>query len=149
MASDMSEAIRQLVQDKGISEDLVLKTIESFLVAAYKRKYGTADNIVVKFSDDNSDVQVFAKKSIVDDVIDPVLEIDIRQEPAVTVTPRDVGLKPDAPSGDEALCEVGGLLSHRLYGGDVPAALFCVPQEFITVMDLGRVDADEPDTLAV
>lgn len=97
MASDMSEAIRQLVQDKGISEDLVLKTIESFLVAAYKRKYGTSDNIVIKFSEDNSDVQVFAKKMIVDDVIDPVLEIDIDEAKL---------LSPDGEIGDELLIQV-------------------------------------------
>ena len=31
MASGLSEAIRLLVQDKGISEELVMKTIEEFL----------------------------------------------------------------------------------------------------------------------
>jgi N utilization substance protein A len=97
MASDMSEAIRQLVQDKGISEELVLKTIESFLLAAYKRKYGTSDNAIVKFSDDFSSVQVFAKKRIVDDVIDPALEIDVEDSKL---------LNPDGEIGDELLIEI-------------------------------------------
>ena len=30
MSSGIAEAIKQLVQDKGISEDLVIKTIEDF-----------------------------------------------------------------------------------------------------------------------
>lgn len=97
MASDMSEAIRQLVQDKGISEDLVLKTIEGFLLAAYKRKFGTSDNAVVRFSEDNSDVQVFAKKLIVDDVIDPVLEIDLDDAKV---------LNPECEIGDELLIQI-------------------------------------------
>ena len=62
MASDLSEAIRMLVQDKGIAEDLVLKTIEDFLLAAYKKKYGTVENAVVRFSEDGNEVTVFAKK---------------------------------------------------------------------------------------
>jgi N utilization substance protein A len=93
----MSEAIRQLVQDKGISEELVLKTIEGFIFAAFKRKYGTSDNAVVKFSDDYSDVQVFAKKRIVDDIIDEAVEIDIEEAKL---------LDPEAEIDDELLIPV-------------------------------------------
>jgi len=62
MASDMSEAIRQLIQDRGISEELVLRTIENTLLAAYKRRYGNADNAVVRFNDDNTQVAISRKK---------------------------------------------------------------------------------------
>ncbi len=75
MSSGIAEAIKQLVQDKGISEDLVIKTIEDFLLAAYKRTFGTVDNAVVKFSDDGNEVDLFAQKIIVEDVYDPVAEI--------------------------------------------------------------------------
>ena len=46
-------------------------------MAAYKRKYGTSDNAVVRFNDDNSDVSIYAMKMIVDedDYYDPVSEI--------------------------------------------------------------------------
>jgi len=97
MASDMSEAIRQLVQDRGISEELVLKTIENTLVAAYKRKYGNADNAVVRFSEDNTEVAIYAKKKIVDGVYDPVCEIDLEEA-------RE--FDPQAELGDELLIEV-------------------------------------------
>jgi len=97
MASDMSEAIRQLVQDRGISEELVLKTIENTLLAAYKRRFGTADNAVVRFNDDNTKVSIFAKKMIVDGVYDPVSEIDLEEA-------RE--LDPEAEIGDELLIEI-------------------------------------------
>jgi N utilization substance protein A len=97
MASDMSEAIRQLIQDRGISEELVLRTIENTLLAAYKRRYGNADNAVVRFNDDNTQVAIFAKKKIVDGVYDPVSEIDLEEA-------RE--LDPEAEIGDELLIEV-------------------------------------------
>jgi N utilization substance protein A len=97
MASDMSEAIRQLVQDRGISEELVLKTIENTLIAAYKRKYGNADNAVVRFNDENTEVAIYAKKKIVDGVYDPACEIDLEEA-------RE--LDPEAEIGDELLIEV-------------------------------------------
>jgi N utilization substance protein A len=77
MASEMAEAIRQLTQDKGISEDTVISTIESTIKAAYKRKFGSSDNCVVHFADDLSDVSVYSRKVIVDGVYDPVTEIEL------------------------------------------------------------------------
>jgi N utilization substance protein A len=93
----MTEAIHQLIQDRGISEELVLRTIENTLLAAYKRRYGNADNAVVRFSDDNREVSIFARKKIVDGVYDPVSEIDLEEA-------RE--LNSDAETGDELLLEV-------------------------------------------
>lgn len=99
MASDLADAIRMLVQEKGISEELVLKTIEDFLLAAYKKKFGTMENAVVRFSEDGSEVTVFARKRIVndDEVEDPVLEIGISEA-------RE--LNEDCEVGDELLIEI-------------------------------------------
>lgn len=99
MTSDLANAIRMIVQEKGISEELVLKTIEDFLLAAYKRKFGTMENAVVRFSEDGSEVTVFARKRIVKDeeVEDPVLEIGISEA-------RE--LAEDCEVGDELLIEI-------------------------------------------
>ena len=99
MATDMSQAIRQLQQDRGISEELILKTIENTLLAAYKQRFGDADNAVVKFDEENMEVSIFAQKVIVeqDDVYDPVKEIEINEAKE---------LDPEAEVGDEILVEV-------------------------------------------
>lgn len=75
--SEMAEAIRQLIQEKGYSEDSVKTIIENALKAAYKRTYGTADNAIVKFNEDMSDVSVYSRKTVVDGVYDPVTEIEL------------------------------------------------------------------------
>jgi N utilization substance protein A len=95
----MSQAIRQLNQDRGIPEELILRTIEDTLVAAYKQRFGNADNAVVKFDEDNMEVSIFAQKKIVeqDGVYDPVTEIDLDEA-------RE--LNPDADVGDEILVEI-------------------------------------------
>ncbi|AEF83980.1 transcription termination factor NusA [Treponema primitia ZAS-2] len=97
MATDMSEAIHQLIQDRGMSEELVLRTIESTLLAAYKRRFGNADNAIVRFDDTNTEVSIYAQKKIVDGVYDPVSEIDLEEA-------RE--LNPEADVGDELLIEV-------------------------------------------
>jgi N utilization substance protein A len=79
MASEMAEAISQLINEKGISEDLIVKTVEDALMAAYKKKYGTKENAVVRFKDNYEGVDVYAKKTIVEEVDDPVLEISLEE----------------------------------------------------------------------
>ena len=77
MASGLAEAIRIFEEEKGISHELALKTIEDTMLAAYKKKFGTVEGVEVKFSDDENEVYLQVKKRIVDDVIDDAVEIDI------------------------------------------------------------------------
>ncbi len=97
MAAGLADAIRLIVQDKGISEDLVRHTIEEFLYAAYKRTFDTVENAVVRFSDDGAEVSLFAQKQIVDEVEDPVTEIALSEA---------LLLNEDCEVGDELLIEI-------------------------------------------
>ncbi len=45
---DMSEAIRMLAQEKGLSEDSLLHVLVDALASAYKRRPGAADEVVVE-----------------------------------------------------------------------------------------------------
>jgi len=104
MASGLAEAIRLLVEDKGIPEELIMRTIEEFLIAAYKRTFGTADNAVIRFSDDGAEVSLYARKSIVDGVYDPVSEIELEDA---------VKLNEDCEVGDELLIEINPMEFDR------------------------------------
>ena len=99
MATDMSEAINQLMQDRNMSEELILKTIENTLLAAYKRRFGNADNAIVRFSDDNREVAIYAKKKIVDsdNFYDPISEIELEEAKE---------LNPEAEINDELIIEI-------------------------------------------
>jgi len=97
MTSELGEAIKGLVQDRGISEELVMKTIEDLLLAAYKRKYGAADNAVVRFSEDGTSVTMFARKKIVEEIDDPVTEIELKEA---------LEYNDECEIGDELLIEI-------------------------------------------
>ena len=99
MGTDMSQAIRQLNQDRGIPEELILRTIEDTLIAAYRHRFKNADNAIVRFDEENVEVSLFAKKKIVeqDGVYDPVIEIELGEAKEI---------EPDAEIGDEILVEI-------------------------------------------
>lgn len=99
MNSELSDSIRAITQDKGISSELVQKVVEEFLLAAYKKTYGTSDNAVVKFGDDLGEVTISAKKVVVDDddLYDPVGELELKDA---------LLLNEEASVGDEILIEI-------------------------------------------
>ena len=81
MASEMAEAIRQLVSEKGIPEELIIKTLEDSILAAYKKKFGTSENAIIRFKENYEGIEIYAKKTIVsdDDFEDEVLEIPLEE----------------------------------------------------------------------
>ncbi len=97
MSSALSDAIRGLAQDKGISEELIHRTIEEFLLAAYKKTFGTAENAVVQFGEEEGEVTLFAQKRIVEDVYDPVTEIELEEA---------LEYNEECEIGDELLIEI-------------------------------------------
>lgn len=94
--SEMAEAIRALMEEKGLSEEAVKISLENTLKAAYKKVHGTCDNAIVVFEDDLSDVKIFSRKEVVDGVYDPVTEIEL--EEALELAPGcEVGDELDIP----------------------------------------------------
>lgn len=81
MASEMAEAIRQLISEKGIPEELIVKTLEDSILAAYKKKFGTSENAIIRFKENYEGIEIYAKKTIVsdDDFEDEVLEIPLEE----------------------------------------------------------------------
>ncbi|MCK5155280.1 MAG: transcription termination/antitermination protein NusA [Spirochaetales bacterium] len=97
MATGLSAVIKSLVIDRGVSEELILQTIEDFLLAAYKRKYGTSENAVVKFDNDGDEVTLYSRKIIVDEVEDEVMELPLDEA---------LLLNDECEIGDELLIEI-------------------------------------------
>ena len=77
MNGEFIEAIAQLAKEKGIQEDVLLEALESALVSAYKKNFGSAQNVKTSINRNTGDVHVYAQKTVVDEVNDELLEIDI------------------------------------------------------------------------
>jgi transcription termination/antitermination protein NusA len=97
MATGLSAVIKSLVIDRGVSEELILQTIEDFLLAAYKRRYGTSENAVVKFDNDGDEVTLYSRKIIVEEIEDEVLELSLEEA---------LLLNEECEIGDELLIEI-------------------------------------------
>jgi N utilization substance protein A len=86
------EDIQQVTADKGFDRQEILEVVEAGLIAAYKRKYRTTDNIRVVMDKEKDDVYVIARRVVVDNVVLPGMQILLEDAKKI---------KPDAKLGDE------------------------------------------------
>lgn len=103
MNREFIEAMDELEKEKHISKDILIETIESALVSAYKKNYGTSQNVRVEIDRETGDIAVLMRKDIVEEIeddmtqmsLDEAQEIDPRYEIGdgieFQVTPRDFG----------------------------------------------------------
>ncbi|MBP9827441.1 transcription termination/antitermination protein NusA [Candidatus Saccharibacteria bacterium] len=78
MQNQFISAIEQICEEKGISKETVLETIEMALIAAYKKDFGDKDQEVrVEVNPDSGDARIFITKEIVKEVENPFLEISV------------------------------------------------------------------------
>ena len=63
--SELIAALNQLEKEKGIDKDVIMEAIENSLLAACKRDFGSADNVVVNMDRETGDIYVYAIKEVV------------------------------------------------------------------------------------
>ena len=97
MESSFGDALRQVIHDTGIPQELILETVEKALLAAYKKKYHTDINAVARIDESAGNVHLYSKKEIVAEVENDVFDIDLDTAH---------GLNPEAEIGDEILIEL-------------------------------------------
>ncbi len=67
--SDITSAIKQICEEKNLSYEAVLETIESALAAAYRKDFGEKNqNIKVKFDPETAKSKVYDVKTVVEDM---------------------------------------------------------------------------------
>ncbi len=77
MNTELMEALNILEKEKNISKDILLEAIEQSLLQACKNHFGKADNVKVTIDKETGDFSVWAEKTVVETVEDPLMEISL------------------------------------------------------------------------
>lgn len=75
MNLELLNALDEIVKEKGISKEILLEAIESALLSAYKKDYGSKENVRISMQKETGKVQIFARKEVVEEVKNEALEI--------------------------------------------------------------------------
>ncbi len=78
MRSEFQAAIAQLIAEKGLPREVVMETVATALLSAYRKSYGGGENIRIEV-DKNGEVHVWAAKRIVAQVTAPSDEVSLAE----------------------------------------------------------------------
>lgn len=103
MNIEFIEALEELEKQKGIAMDVLIDALEAALISAYKRNFGSLQNVRVSIDRTSGEIKVYARKTVVEQVDDDRTDISIedarQKDPRyelgdiveIEVTPRDFG----------------------------------------------------------
>jgi N utilization substance protein A len=77
MNIDFIEALDQIEKEKGINKEVLLEAIEAAITSAYKRNFGSAQNVKITIDRETGEVKVYSLKNVVEEVETDLLEISI------------------------------------------------------------------------
>jgi N utilization substance protein A len=79
MNVEFIQALDDIEKDKGISKEVLIDAIKTALVSAYKKDFGSKDNVRVDISTDAGEVKVFSRKEVVEEVENENSEISLKE----------------------------------------------------------------------
>lgn len=79
MNADFMQALNELEKDRGIEKSILIDALEAALSSAYKRNFGTSQNVEVDIDSDTGEIHVYSLKEVVEDVYDSLLEISLEE----------------------------------------------------------------------
>lgn len=85
MNVDFMDALRQIEKEKGIPMEVLVEAIEAALMSAYRRNFGSTQNVRVEIDRNTGQIRVLCGRIVVDQVDDPRAEISL--EEARTIDP--------------------------------------------------------------
>lgn len=97
MNAELLSALSDLEREKGIDKDVLFQAIESALISAYRRNFGSSQNVRVRIDRETGATQVWAQKTVVETVADHRLEVDVEEAN---------GIRPGSLPGDVVEFEV-------------------------------------------
>src|SRR5690349_15268282 len=79
MSNPLQQTIEALGKEKGIEPDVVISAIEEAVATASRKYYKTGENLKTRFNLDTGQVDLFALKTVVEDVTNAATEISISE----------------------------------------------------------------------
>jgi transcription termination/antitermination protein NusA len=91
MNNEILDALSQITREKSVDRALLVETLEAGLASAVRKKFGATADVEVRFANDTGQISVAIRRTVVETVEDPALQMTVEEARAY---------KPDARVGD-------------------------------------------------
>ncbi|MCH5212928.1 MAG: transcription termination/antitermination protein NusA [Oscillospiraceae bacterium] len=155
--NDLFKAIKDLCEERGIDENIIIEALEAALVAAYKKNYykgkNDALNVLVEIDRETGEIHVYAKKVVVELVEDAREQISIEDARKISadyelddivnieVTPKDFG-RMSAMTAKQVVTQRIREAERGIIYGDNPGRSLGVVSGTVILVDDDKVYVD-------
>lgn len=77
MSNELMQALNELEKERGIPKSALIDAIRTALNTAYKKNYGTSQNVSVELNEITGAVQVYAQKRVAEEIKDSCQDISL------------------------------------------------------------------------
>ena len=164
MNHEFMEALDELEKDRGIDKEILIDTIEQALLTAYKKNFGSAQNVRVEIDRERGDVRVFSQRVVVDesDLYDTFLEIELNDAREISpnyelgdiieneVTPKDFGRIAAQTAKQVVVQRIREASREVIFSefnekkGEIVSGIVQKVDKNIVVLDLGKIEGIMP-----
>jgi N utilization substance protein A len=79
MNYEILDALSQITREKSVDRALLVETLEQGLASAVRKKHGATADVVVKFQNDTGSISVALRKTVVETIEDPALQLTVEE----------------------------------------------------------------------
>ena len=155
-------ALEELEKEKGIKKEILLESIETALVTAYKRNFDSLENVKVVMDHKTGATHVFSIKEVMENANDEVTEIDLKDAKKINpdvevgdtveieIVPRNFGRIAAQTAKQviiQKLREVEREITFTEYNdrkGEIVSGIIQKADHGIVIMDLGKLEGVMP-----
>ena len=83
MKSDLIDALDAIEKERRIDKEVLIEAIESSLISAYKRNFGSTANVRVHLDRETGEIRVFTSRTVAETVEDPAVQISLEDARAI------------------------------------------------------------------
>lgn len=159
MSAEFIQALEQLEREKGIEKEVLIEAIEAALISAYKRNFGSTQNVKVSIERSSGDVKVYALKRVTERPMNDLTEISLEEAikidrklkeediAEIEVTPRKFG-RIAAQTAKQVVVQrireaERGIIFNEFYNkeSDIVTGIIQRTEKKNVIIDLGKTEA--------
>jgi N utilization substance protein A len=162
MNMEFIEALHELEKGRGISAEILFEAIEAALISAYKKNFGSLQNVRVLIDRSTGEFKVYARKTVVDIVEDARTQVSLENAHKLDpnyqlediveyeVTPREFGRIAAQTAKQVVVQRIREAERSMIYDeyvnreGDIVTGVVQRYEQKNVIVDLGKVEAVLP-----
>ena len=163
MSNPLQQTIEQLAKEKGIEPEVIISAIEEAVKTASRKYYKTNEDLHARFNMETGQVELFALKEIVEEVVSPATQLSLAEARELYGDEAEVGMEVEFPKSTEVLGRIAAQTAKQVifqkvreaerenifgeYNERIGEVKNCVVKRFENgdlIVELGRIEAVLP-----